>query len=63
MAYNPYLPIGYNNYPQSIPQQQIIPTPATQQNQNTSLIWVQGEAGAKSYLVAPNSSESLNSKR
>ena len=59
MAYNPYLPIGYNNYPQSIPQQQIIPTPATQQNQNTSLIWVQGEAGAKSYLVAPNSTVML----
>ena len=60
MAYNPYFPIGYNNnYPQSIPQQQIIPQPATPQNQNTSLIWVQGEAGAKSYLVAPNSTVML----
>ena len=24
------------------------------QNQNNGLIWVQGEAGAKAYLVAPN---------
>ena len=64
MAYNPYFPIGYNNYPQSnsYPQsipQQIAPTPSAPQNQNTSLIWVQGEAGAKSYMVAPNTTVML----
>lgn len=51
MAYyyqNPYL------------QQPQYPNPMSQQNsfanqqQNNSLVWVQGEAGAKSYLVAPN---------
>lgn len=32
--------------------------PGTPQNQS-SIIWVQGEAGAKSYLVAPNSTVQL----
>ena len=67
MAYNPYLPYyppvyqqGINNdrlaylqgYQQQMPQ---MPQPITQPQQqaNQSLIWVQGEAGAKSYLVAP----------
>ena len=27
--------------------------PAPQQNNNNGLVWVQGESGAKSYLVAP----------
>ena len=42
----------YNPQPQ-VPQ---IPTPAQapQQQANNGLIWVQGESGAKSYLVAPN---------
>lgn len=42
----------YNPQPQ-VPQ---IPTPAQapQQQANSGLIWVQGESGAKSYLVAPN---------
>lgn len=30
-----------------------------QQQQNNSIIWVQGEAGAKSYLVAPNTTVQL----
>lgn len=43
MAYqNPYYP--YQQYP--------YPQPA-QQRQDQGLVWVQGEAGAKSYLVAP----------
>ena len=29
------------------------------QQQNNSIIWVQGEAGAKSYLVAPNNTVQL----
>jgi len=52
MAYNNF---GYPNYsyyqtPQILPQNN--PTPQ-------NLIWVQGEAGAKSYLVAPNSTVTL----
>lgn len=43
-----------NQYQQTvnIPQMQL-PTPAPQVNQG--LLWVSGEVGAKSYLVAPNS--------
>lgn len=56
MAYSPvfpttYQPIGY--YPQiqtSMPQ--------TQQS-NSGIIWVTGEAGAKSYMVAPNNTVQL----
>lgn len=46
MAYN-YYPAGYNYYPQY------------QNNQQSGIIWVQGEAGAKSYMVAPNSTVQL----
>lgn len=52
MAYNNGFPIGYQNqlyYPQ-------YQAPAAQQANSSPLILVQGEAGAKSYLVAPNSS-------
>lgn len=56
MAYNNYFPMGYQQYypqqPQVMPQQQ--PQP-----QNNSIIWVQGMAGAKSYLVAPNTTVQL----
>ena len=48
MAFNPY---AYNPY-----YQQVQP-PVTQPN--TGLIWVQGEAGAKSYLVPSNSTALL----
>lgn len=34
--------------------QQVIPTIQQQPQANQGLLWVQGEAGAKSYLVAPN---------
>ena len=53
MAYN--FPIGYQPY---YPQYQTgtqIPLP---QNKG-GIIWVQGEAGAKSYLVAPNTTVQL----
>lgn len=40
-----------NQYQQTIPQQMPIPQ---QQPINQGFLWVQGEAGAKSYLVAPN---------
>lgn len=51
MAYyyqNPYL--QQPQYPNPMSPQ----TSFTNQQQNNGLVWVQGEAGAKSYLVAPN---------
>lgn len=51
MAYNNSFPIGYQPY---YPQQAV-----QQQQANSSIIWVQGEAGAKSYLVAPNNTVQL----
>lgn len=58
MAYNNGFPI---NYPQMYYQPQY-QTPTIQQPQqptNNGIIWVQGEAGAKSYLVAPNNTVQL----
>ena len=57
MAYNYFpatyqTPVYYPSQPQPQPPQQTQP-------QTQSLIWVQGEAGAKSYLVAPNSTVTL----
>jgi len=52
MAY----PAGYPMaYPQYYPQYQ----PQPQQQSNNSIIWVSGEAGAKAYLVAPNTTVQL----
>ncbi len=57
MAYNNGFPISY---PQFYPQYQQAVTPQQAQVQsNNSIIWVQGEAGAKSYLVAPNNTVQL----
>lgn len=42
-----------NQYQQVVNAPQVQPITATQQV-NQGLLWVQGEAGAKSYLVAPN---------
>ena len=60
MAYN-YFPATYQpNYYGGMynPQPQVpqirTPAQAPQQQANSGLIWVQGESGAKSYLVAPN---------
>lgn len=50
--------MAYNSipaYPYYVPQYQY----QAQQTQNNSIIWVQGEAGAKSYLVAPNTTVQL----
>lgn len=47
MAYN-YYPAGYQYYPQY-----------QQNNQQTGIIWVSGEAGAKAYMVAPNTTVQL----
>lgn len=46
-----YQPMYYPPTIQQVPQQ--VPQPPTQQTQN-NLIWVSGEAGAKAYLLAPN---------
>ena len=66
MAYNNIFPMGYQSgyYPQF---QQMQPTQMPGGLQGTQMppanqsgiIWVQGEAGAKSYLVAPNSTVQL----
>lgn len=40
-------------------QQLQVPQPQLQPMQNTGIVWVQGEAGAKSYLVAPNTTVQL----
>lgn len=66
MAYTPqiyYPQNNYSNYQQNYPQipQQIgaqmpIQQPQQTQSSNSGLIWVTGEVGAKSYLVAPNQS-------
>lgn len=50
--YNPYQPY----YPQ---YQQMSPTQMSGTSQANGIIWVQGEAGAKSYMVAPNSTVQL----
>lgn len=51
MAYNPYFP---TNYQQIVPQAYAPQGNSFQNGTSSNLIWVQGEAGAKSYLVAPN---------
>ena len=40
-------------------QQQMPPQNTTSPQQNNDIIWVQGEAGAKAYLVAPNATVTL----
>lgn len=57
MAYNNGFPATYQPmyYPQQF-QPQIPQQPA---QQNNGIIWVSGEAGAKAYLVAPNTTVQL----
>lgn len=66
MAYNNGFPMSYPQYTQQYPQQYQQPIPTQQQQiqqqqpfQQGSLIWVSGEAGAKAYLVAPNTTVQL----
>ena len=59
MAYNNGFPMGYSQY---YPQNQMLQNQQQFQPQNqnqNNMIWVQGEAGAKSYLVAPNTTVQL----
>ena len=46
----------FNGFPASYQPMYQIPQ---QQPQQTGIIWVQGEAGAKSYMVAPNNTVQL----
>lgn len=55
MAYNNGFPASYQPY---YPQYGV-QMPQVQPQQNNGIIWVQGEAGAKSYLVAPNNTVQL----
>ena len=60
MAYNNGFPIGYQQYyPQTYQHVSAANQYSGQQPANSGLIWVQGEAGAKSYLVAPNTTVAL----
>ena len=61
MAYNNGFPIGYQQmYPQYnyVQQPQVVSQVVQQQNDN-GILWVQGEAGAKSWAVAPGKSVML----
>lgn len=63
MAYNNGFPINYQQmYPQYtyVPQQPIAPVIQTQSTVNDNGVnWVQGEAGAKSWVVPPGKSVML----
>lgn len=50
MAYNNYFPAGYQYYQ---------PAENVYQQQRNGIIWVSGEAGAKGYPVAPNTTVQL----
>lgn len=56
MAYNSGFPMNYQPMyqPMAYPQQNTVPN-----QQQGNLIWVQGEAGAKSYLISPNTTMPL----
>lgn len=57
--YNNGYPASYQQYyPQYQPFSQVSQQNNVQPQQN-NIIWVQGEAGAKSYLVAPNTTVQL----
>lgn len=57
MAYN-YFPTGYQPM-QYVPQQQMMQQPQQVQQPVSDKKWIQGEAGAKSYLLAPGSTVTL----
>jgi hypothetical protein len=60
MAFNNYYPATYQPYPMQMPQAQ--PQPVVQQpapQSNSSIIWVQGESGAKSFMTGAGQSVML----
>lgn len=50
-AYNNYFPMGYQ--PMIYPQQSYAQPQPQQMQSSSSIVWVQGEAGAKAYPIAP----------
>lgn len=56
---NPYYQQQQMQMPQPQVQQQTQPQVQQVQPMNSNLIWVSGEAGAKAYLVAPNTTVQL----
>ena len=60
--YNPYSYMtpyqGYQS-PTTVPSTVPTPVPTQPPQNNNGLIWVQGESGAKSYMVAPNTTVML----
>ena len=58
MAYN-YYPYQSQYATQMQMPQMVNPQPQQPQANQSGLIWVQGEAGAKSYMVAPNATVML----
>lgn len=59
MAFNNGFPVGYQPAQIYYPPQQVQQPQPQQTQQNNGIIWVQGEAGAKSYMVAPNTTVQL----
>lgn len=59
MTYNNGFPMGYQSYYQNYPTQQNVGLTQSTQPTQSGIIWVQGEAAAKSYPVAPNASVAL----
>lgn len=55
MAFNNGFPVTYQPYYQAQYQQ----AQTAQPQQQGGIIWIQGEAGAKSYLIAPNTTVAL----
>ena len=58
MAYNSYFPTNYQPMAYQPPMYNPIQTPQPQAQSN-GITWVSGEAGAKAYLVAPNTTVQL----
>ena len=54
MAYNNGFPVGYQPAQMYYPQQYQVQQQTPQQS--SAIIWVQGEAGAKSYLIGAGQS-------
>lgn len=59
MPYPNYFPVSYPQPSYAYPNYNQPAQQSTPQQMQTNIIWVQGEAGAKSYMVAPNTSVQL----
>jgi len=61
MAYTPqiYYPSNYQPYGMNFQQPSQVLQQQPQPTSNQGLLWVQGESGAKAYLMAPNSTVML----